>query len=158
VRVTVLCVGGVKGKLARAIHEYEERAGHYWRFRVREVEAGLGKRTKIDPQEVRRSEGNRILSHLPEAGDVIALTRTGKAMGSRDLAGFLEDRAVRSVPEVTFVIGGAFGLAEEVLRRSALRLAISALTLPHEVARLVLAEQLYRAGTISRNEPYHKGP
>jgi len=158
VRVTVLCVGGVKGKLAPAIQEYEGRVGHYWRFQVREVEAGLGRRTKVDPQEVRRAEGTRLLALMPQEGDVVALTREGRAMSSRDLAGFLGDRAVRSVPEVTFVIGGAFGLVGEVLKRSALRLALSALTLPHEVARLVLAEQLYRAGTISRNEPYHKGP
>ena len=157
-RVTVLCVGGVKGRLAPAIQEYEERAGHYWRFQVREVEAGLGKRAKIDPQEVRSAEGARLLAVLPREGDVVALSREGKAMSSRDLAGLLEDRALRSVPEVTFVIGGAFGLGDEVLNRSAVRLALSALTLPHEVARLVLAEQLYRAGTISRNQPYHKGP
>lgn len=157
-RVTVLCVGGVKGALAAAVHEYEERAGHYWRFQVREVESGLGRRAKIDPREVTRAEGARLLAALPSDGDVLALTREGRAVGSRDLADLLEDRALRSVPEVTFVIGGAFGLGDEVLKRATLRIALSALTLPHEVARLVLAEQLYRAGTISRNEPYHKGP
>jgi 23S rRNA (pseudouridine1915-N3)-methyltransferase len=79
-------------------------------------------------------------------------------MDSRELAGFLQDQALRSVPDVTFVIGGAFGLGEEVLTRSTTTLSLSTLTLPHELARLLLAEQLYRAGTISRNEPYHKGP
>lgn len=157
-KVTVLCVGRVKGRLAPAIREYEERAGHYWRLQVREVDAGLGKRAKLDSLEVRRAEGARLLAMLPQDGEVVALSREGRAVSSRDLAVLLEDRAVRSVPEVTFVIGGAFGLGDEVLKRSGLRLALSALTLPHEVARLVLAEQLYRAGTISRNEPYHKGP
>ena len=157
-KVTVLCVGRVKGTLGPAIREYEERAGQYWRLQVREVEAGIGKRAKIDPHAVRRAEGARLLAMLPQSGEVVALSREGRAVNSRDLASLLEDRAVRSVPEVTFVIGGAFGLGDEVLKRSALRLALSALTLPHEVARLVLAEQLYRAGTISRNEPYHKGP
>lgn len=157
-KVTVLCVGSVKGPLAPAVHEYEERAARYWRFQVREVEAGLGKRAKLEPQEVRRAEGARLLAALPQEGEVVALTREGRAVGSGDLAGLLEDRALRSVPEVTFVIGGAFGLGDEVLKRATLRLALSAFTLPHEVARLVLAEQLYRAGTISRNEPYHKGP
>jgi len=158
VRVAVLCVGGVKGPLASVIQEYEGRAGRYWRFRAEEVDAGLGKSRKADPRAVRAAEGARLLARLPASGDVVALTREGKPMGSRDLAGFLEDRALRSSPGVTFVIGGAFGLGDEVLERSTLKLALSALTLPHEVARLLLAEQLYRAGTISRNEPYHKGP
>lgn len=157
-RVTVLCVGGVKGALAPAIREYEERAGRYWRFLVQEVEGGLGKSTRVNPREVMKVEGSRLLEKMPSNGEVVALTREGKALGSRELAGFLEDRALRSVQEVTFVIGGAFGLGDDVLKRAALRLSLSTLTLPHEVARLVLAEQIYRAGTISRNEPYHKGP
>ena len=158
VRVTVLCVGGVKGPLAPAVGEYEDRAAHYWRFRVQEVEGGLGKGTRANPRDVLKAEGSRLLGQIPATGLVVALTREGKAMSSRDLAGFLDEQALRSVQDVTFVIGGAFGLGDEVLRRANLRLALSALTLPHEVARLVLAEQLYRAGTMARNEPYHKGP
>ena len=88
----------------------------------------------------------------------MALTREGKALGSRDLARYLEERALHSVDAVTFVIGGAFGLGGGVLKRSDLLLSLSAMTLPHDMARLLLVEQLYRAGTISRNEPYHKGP
>ncbi len=79
-------------------------------------------------------------------------------MGSRELADFMAERALRSVQDVTFVIGGAFGLGEGILERSTLRLSLSPMTLPHEIARLLLVEQLYRAGTILRNEPYHKGP
>ncbi|NNM03515.1 MAG: 23S rRNA (pseudouridine(1915)-N(3))-methyltransferase RlmH, partial [Gemmatimonadetes bacterium] len=71
---------------------------------------------------------------------------------------FMEERANRSVRDLSFVIGGAFGLGERIVERSGLKLALSSMTLPHEIARLFLAEQLYRAGTILRNEPYHKGP
>ena len=157
-RVTLLCVGGVRGPLEGAIHDYEDRAARYWRLQVVEVEAGLGKGRRLNPSEVMGAEADRLLARLPAGGEVVALSRDGTAMGSRELARLLEERALRSVPDVTFVIGGAFGLGEEVLKRSTRRLSLSALTLPHEVARLLLAEQLYRAGTISRNEPYHKGP
>ena len=157
-RLTVLCVGGVKGPLAEAIGAYEERAGRYWRLRTVEVEDGAGKRSKILPLAVREAEARRLLAHLPGSGEVVALTREGQAVSSRRLARMMEEWGVRAVPEVTFLIGGAFGLGEEAVKRSTLTLSLSAMTLPHEMARLVLLEQLYRAGTISRNEPYHKGP
>jgi 23S rRNA (pseudouridine1915-N3)-methyltransferase len=85
------------------------------------------------------------------------MTREGESMASEELARYLERHAVRSSPGVAFVIGGAHGLAEAVLERGRRRLSLSKMTLPHEMARLVLAEQLYRAGTILRGEPYHKG-
>lgn len=157
-RVTTLCVGTAKGQLGGVIHDYEERARRYWRFRAVEVEPGPGRGARGTPPEVLKAEGARLVAQLPDKGEVVAMTRGGTAMDSRELAGFLQDQALRSVPDVIFVIGGAFGLGEEVLTRSTTRLSLSALTLPHELARLFLAEQLYRAGTISRNEPYHKGP
>ncbi|NNM06610.1 MAG: 23S rRNA (pseudouridine(1915)-N(3))-methyltransferase RlmH [Gemmatimonadetes bacterium] len=113
----------------------------------------------MDPEKVKKGEEERLLGRFPtNSGEVVALTREGKGLGSRELARFLQERMVRSVPSVTFVIGGAFGLGEGVLKRSTLRLRISRMTLPHDLARLFLVEQLYRAGTITRNEPYHKGP
>jgi 23S rRNA (pseudouridine1915-N3)-methyltransferase len=158
VRVTTLCVGTAKGQLGGVIQDYEERTRRYWRFRAVEVEPGPGRGARGTPPEVLNAEGGRLVAQLPDRGEVVVLTRGGTAMDSRELAGFLQDQALRSVPDVVFVIGGAFGLGEEVLTRSTTRLSLSALTLPHELARLLLAEQLYRAGTISRNEPYHKGP
>ena len=77
-------------------------------------------------------------------------------MRSRELAGYLEGHAVHSSPGVAFVIGGAFGLGVPVMERARRKLSLSSFTLPHEMARLVLAEQLYRAGTLVRGEPYHK--
>lgn len=157
-KVNLLCVGDAKGPLAPAVEEYEARARRYWRLQVWEVEAGAGRGRQADAREVLQAEEARILGRLPPRGEVVALTREGKPMGSRDLAGFLGERALRSVEAVTFVIGGAFGLGPGILERSQLRLSLSAMTLPHDLARLVLVEQLYRAGTIGRNEPYHKGP
>jgi 23S rRNA (pseudouridine1915-N3)-methyltransferase len=157
-KVNLLCVGDSKGPLAPAVEEYEARARRYWRLQVWEVEAGAGRGGTAGPGEVRRGEEARLLSRLPPRGEVVALTREGKSMASRELARFLEERALRSVESVTFVIGGAFGLGPGILERSQLRLSLSTMTLPHDLARLLLVEQLYRAGTIGRNEPYHKGP
>ncbi len=157
-RLHLLCVGKTRGSLREATLDFETRAGRYWRLEVQEVQAGLGKGRKAEAEKVRRAEEERLMARLEKTGgEVIALTREGRPMGSRELASFLDQRGVRSVQNVSFVIGGAFGLGEGILKRSNLKLSLSPLTLPHEVARLVLAEQLYRAGTILRNEPYHKG-
>jgi 23S rRNA (pseudouridine1915-N3)-methyltransferase len=155
VRLLVLAVGRVRGPLAAAVAEYEERASRYWKLEVVEVDAGASR--DAAPERVMEAEGQRLLARVPDGASVFALTREGKAMGSRSLARALEEHAVRSSPGVAFAIGGAFGLAATVLARANRRLSLSAMTLPHEMARLVLAEQLYRAGTILRGEPYHKG-
>lgn len=119
----------------------------------------MGKGRKVDGEKVRMAEEDRLLARLPKGGgELVALTRVGKALGSRELAQFMAKQALGSVQEVTFLIGGAFGLGKGILERSTLQLSISPMTLPHEIARLLLVEQLYRAGTILRNEPYHKGP
>ncbi|RMH11437.1 MAG: 23S rRNA (pseudouridine(1915)-N(3))-methyltransferase RlmH, partial [Gemmatimonadetes bacterium] len=108
------------------------------------------------PDAVRAAEAERLLRRLPADADLVALTREGRAWDSRGLATYLEEGALHA-RDRAFVIGGAFGLGEAVLARASWRWSLSALTFPHEVARLVLVEQLYRAGTILRGEPYHKG-
>ena len=155
-KVLVVAVGKVRGVFEAPVDEYETRARRYWKLEVAEVDAGAPGKNP-DPRRVKEAEGERILERIPEGLEVVALTREGKGMGSRDLAAFLEENAVRSSPGVAFVLGGAFGLADAVLRRARARLSLSPMTLPHEMARLVLAEQLYRAGSILRGEPYHKG-
>lgn len=151
-----MAVGRVRGPLEGAVSDYEERAGRYWKLEVAEVEAGAPGRAP-EAARVMEAEAERLLSRIPERFHVLALTRVGKGVGSRDLARVLETQAVRSTPGVAFVLGGAFGLAPAVLERAQRRISLSPLTLPHEMARLVLAEQLYRAGTLLRGEPYHKG-
>ena len=135
-KITAIVVGRAGAPLKDAILEYETRAGRYWKFNVIDV----------------ASEA------LPERAQIVALTRTGRGMSSTELAGYLQDHALHSTPEVCFVIGGASGLGAGVLDRAQKRWSLSDATLPHQLARLLLAEQLYRAGTIIRNEPYHKGP
>lgn len=152
----LVAVGKVKGPLAPVVAEYERRAARYWKLAIEEVDAGA-RRGSQDSRAVMSAEAGRLLARVPDELELIALTRGGKQMGSEELSGYLQELGVRSSAGVAFVIGGAHGLAQDVLTRARRRLSLSAMTLPHEVARLVLAEQLYRAGTIARGEPYHKG-
>ena len=154
-RADLVVVGRVRGPLSDAVGEYERRAARYWKFNVVEVGAATGRNRSAE--RVMEEEAERILCAVGPTLDLVALTRDGKPMASTVLATYLSDAMVRASPGVAFVIGGAFGLHSTVLARATLSLSLSAMTLPHEMARLVLAEQLYRAGTILRNEPYHKG-
>jgi len=156
VKLRMVVVGGVKGALGEVVQEYETRAGRYWKFSVDEVSAGA-RGARATAAEVRAAEEERILGRLPDRGRVILLSREGKGLSSRALARMLQEAAVRAEPEVCFVIGGAFGVGPGVRKRTDRSLSLSEATLTHEIARLVLAEPLYRAGTIIRNEPYHKG-
>lgn len=154
-KVTLVVVGRVKGPLAPAAAEFEARARRYWKLELVEVEAGApGRRT---PPEVIAAEEERILVRLPDDAEVVALTRGGEGMGSEELASWLGELGLGGSAGPAFVVGGAFGLGERVMARARRRLSLSRFTLPHELARLVLVEQLYRAGTILRGEPYHKG-
>lgn len=155
--VTVVVVGRVRGHLADAVAEYEGRARHYWKLEVVEVEAGAS-RGKDDPETVMAAEGERILARIPDGAELAVLDRTGKGLSSRGLSEWLGEHALRGSQGVALVIGGAYGVHRDVQARARRRISLSAMTFPHEMARLMLAEQLYRAGTILRGEPYHKGP
>lgn len=152
----LVVVGRVRNDLSTPVREYEKRAARYWKLEVIEV-AGGGPGRAAGPDAVRAAEADRILTRIPPELEVVALTREGQGMDSRELAGYLEQHGVRSSAGVAFVVGGAFGLGGAVLERARRTLSLSGMTLPHEMARLLFAEQLYRAGTILRGEPYHKG-
>ncbi len=157
-KITAIVVGRARAPLKDPILEYEKRLRRYWKFEAIEVASGAARSTKTRPDRVIEVEEARLLARLPERGQIVALTRTGGGMSSMDLVGYLQHHALQSTAEVCFVVGGAFGLGTGILDRAHKRWSLSEATLPHELARLVLAEQLYRAGTIIRNEPYHKGP
>jgi 23S rRNA (pseudouridine1915-N3)-methyltransferase len=155
-KVAVVSVGKAKGAVGEAIGEYEARARRYFAFESHEVKEEQY-RGRGDAPRVRDEEGKRLLARVPAGAEVVALHETGKAWDSHKLSGYLAELQLRSSPGAAFVIGGAYGLSDEILARASHTLALGAMTLPHEVARLVLTEQLYRAGTIQRGEPYHKG-
>ena len=151
------CLLAVVGKprnaaLATAIRDYEERAARYWPLEVHEVkeEAARG----ASPAVVMRKEGERLGAHVGSAR-MIACEAGGTSFTSEAFALWLQ-RERETGRDIAFVIGGAFGLAPDLTKRASRRLALAPWTLPHELARLVLAEQLYRAGSIVRGEPYHK--
>ena len=155
-RIAIIVVGSPARRLADAIAEYEKRAARYWPLDVIEVRAERATRG-AGADRVRSAEGERLWARVPTDAETIALTRDGDALSSPELAQLLQQRAVEGHAGIAFLIGGALGLADDVIQRCSRRLRLSEMTLPHELARLVLAEQLYRAGTIVRNEPYHKG-
>jgi len=152
-RIVVAVVGKPRNAaVATAISDYETRAARYWPLDVHEVrEERAG---SLPPAQVREREGARLLERSG-SGRVIACDPGGRSFTSGEFAEWLrgEREAER---DMSFVIGGAYGLGDGVLSRAVMRLSLAPWTLPHELARLVLAEQLYRAGSIVRGEPYHK--
>lgn len=155
-KVSLIAVGRPSSLLEPAIREFESRAGRYWKLESMDVSAE--KASKNRPVgDVLAAEAERILAAVPDGTEIVAMTRTGTRWDSRDLARYLNELAVSAGPGATFVVGGAYGLDDRLLGEARHRLSLSAMTMPHDLARLVLAEQLYRAGTIVRGEPYHKG-
>jgi len=154
VRLVVAAVGKPRDRhLAAAIQEYETRATRYWPLTVVEVREASAK--GMSAAETRRREGERLVERLPEGALVLACDERGDRLTSPEFASLLTT-ARDSARDVAFVIGGAYGLDDAVRRAASRALQLAPWTLPHELARLVLAEQLYRAGTIARGEPYHK--
>jgi 23S rRNA (pseudouridine1915-N3)-methyltransferase len=155
-KVRIVAVGKPGRLVGEAIAEYEKRAARYWSFDFAEVKEERAVKGLSD-EAVRSAEGERILQRVPDGFELVALTRTGTAWPSTRLSQYLQQLAVQGGAGVAFVIGGAIGLGSNVIQRATKQLRISDMTLTHELARLVLTEQLYRAGTIARGEPYHKG-
>ena len=139
--------------IAAAIREYETRASRYWPLEVHEVREEPSRSGSADL--VREREGERLLGAVPAGARVVACELTGQPMTSEQFARWMQDQRERA-RDVAIMIGGAFGLGQNVRDRTSSTLGLASWTLPHELARLVLAEQLYRAGTIVRGEPYHK--
>ena len=151
----LVAVGRLKnGPIREACGDYVARVQRYLKLEVVEVREG-GRRDNRAAL-AREDEGKALLKAIPGSSQLVALTRLGTAETSSKFAGRLESWRDRGL-DVVFVIGGAHGLDENVLKRANHQLSLSSWTLPHELARLTLLEQLYRACTILRGEPYHKG-
>ncbi len=151
----LVCVGKPRDRaLADAIREYETRAARYWPLDVREVREEPARGVSADL--VREREGERLLGIVDARTHVVACDAAGIEQSSEEFASWMQRQRERASEDVAFLLGGALGLAATVRARAATRLSFGRWTMPHELARVVLAEQLYRAGTIVRGEPYHK--
>lgn len=145
-KITVIAVGKLKERFWRdACAEYSKRLEGYCKLSVREI-----------PDSNMAQEAALILDALPERAPVIVLDIAGKPTSSEQLARTVEDYTISGTSHLVFVIGGSDGLTPEVKARAALRMSFGPLTLPHNLARVVLLEQIYRAFKIIKGEPYHK--
>ncbi|HKE94558.1 MAG TPA: 23S rRNA (pseudouridine(1915)-N(3))-methyltransferase RlmH [Povalibacter sp.] len=138
----------------QAFEEYAGRLTADYRLELREI--ALGQRSgSATAQQAMAKEGERMLAAIPPRSYVVALQVTGKALSSEQLAQFLQTRA-RDGRDVAFLIGGPDGIAPELDAKADLRWSLSALTLPHGLARVMVAEALYRAVSIVKGHPYHR--
>jgi 23S rRNA (pseudouridine1915-N3)-methyltransferase len=154
-RFSLLCVGRLTLPYLNAgCAEFAERIKRYLPLSITEIKEHKTGR-KQDLKRIISTEGENLEQRIPAGAFVIALDQRGKSMGSEQLAELMNDHMVRSIPEWTLLIGGPYGLSENLRKRADLVLSLSAMTLTHQMARLLLLEQLYRCCTIIRNEPYH---
>ena len=156
---TILCVGKMKEKAYRQMaDEYLKRLSRYGKYEETESPdlpepAGAGEALE---EQLKAKEGEAILSKIRPGDRVIAMTIGGKRRSSEELAKHLEEMKVAGVGRVVFVIGGSLGLGKNVLERADEELSMSPMTFPHQLARVMLLEQLYRAEKINAGERYHK--
>lgn len=157
--VTILCVGKLKERYWReACAEYVKRLGAFCRLTVTEV---AEERLPDDPSAAQiaaavAAEGARLLERIPKDCAVIALCIEGREMDSTALSGYIRRLAVDGVSRVCLMIGGSWGLSDAVKARARLRFSMSPLTFPHQLARVMLLEQVYRAFQIDAGGKYHK--
>ena len=153
-KITFVAVGSVKkSSIAEASADYLKRIKRYAPVDIVEVK-DEGASLKMPREDVLRKEGQRILSALGQGGYTVVLADTGSSMTSAAFSKFIEGLMNQGRKTVSFVVGGAYGLHKDVYDRADLILSLSAMTLPHDLARLFLYEQVYRAFTIMRGEPY----
>ena len=146
-KITIVAIGKLKEKfLVEGVAEYLKRLRLFSKIEIREIPEC---RT-ID------EEGKKILAQMPKDSFVFVLDVAGTAITSENFAKKISDLNLRGVSNITFVIGGAFGLSDEVKKISDFKMSLSEMTFTHQMARLILLEQIYRAFKINRGEPYHK--
>ncbi|MDU1203749.1 MAG: 23S rRNA (pseudouridine(1915)-N(3))-methyltransferase RlmH [Clostridiales bacterium] len=158
-RINIVCVGKIKEKyLKLGIDEFKKRLSKYCKLEIIELEDEKAPENLSDKEMliIKEKEGKKILSKIKDNSYVIALAIDGKNLSSEELAQTINKLGVRGVSNITFVIGGSLGLSDEVLSRADYKLSFSKMTFPHQLMRLILLEQVYRAYRINNGEPYHK--
>lgn len=157
--VTVLAVGRMKEKPYRMMaDEYMKRLSRYGRFEEIELPdlPEPGNSSPAIEQQIKDREGEAILSRIRPGAHVVAMTIPGKQWDSPGLSRHMEELMTRGVSDIVFVIGGSLGLSDRVIARADEEMSMSKMTFPHQLARVMLMEQLYRAMKIRAGERYHK--
>lgn len=160
IRVNIICIGKIKEKyFTDAINEYAKRLSAFCKFSVVEfaeekIRSNNPNQSQID--EVIEAEGKRIMQKIGASDYVAAMCIEGKLMSSEELSKTLDNVSLGGKSTVDFIIGGSYGLSNTVKSRADLRLSMSKMTFPHQMARMILSEQIYRAFEISTNGKYHK--
>ena len=158
-RINIVCVGKIKEKyLKLGIDEFKKRLSKYCKLEIIELEDEKAPENLSDKEMlmIKEKEGKKILSKIKDNSYVIALAIDGKNLSSEELAETINKLGVRGISNITFVIGGSLGLSDEVWSRADYKLSFSKMTFPHQLMRLILLEQVYRAYRINNGEPYHK--
>ena len=157
-KITVVCAGKLKEKYLRdGVAEYEKRLRPYADLRTIEIiEERMKDRPSLaEKEEVLRREGERLSSQIPQRAYLIVLDVGGEEMSSEKFSARIDRLILMGESHIAFLIGGPFGLSDELRQRADLRLSFSQFTLPYQLIRLFLMEQIYRSFKISRHEPYH---
>ena len=158
-KIKIVTVGKLKEKyLKDGIAEYSKRISRFAKLEMIELtdEKTPDKASEIENQKILETEGARILSKIGERDFVLVLAIEGKTFSSEEFSKQLEEASIKGYSTLTFIIGGSLGLEPSVKNRANLSVSFGRLTLPHQLMRLVLVEQIYRAFTIQQGSPYHK--
>ena len=153
--ITIYAVGKIKEKFYRqAMEEYEKRLGRYCKLKI--VEVADEKTPETENRQIKEKEGERLLKQMKDGSFIIALAIQGKKLDSVAFSQKIGTLGLHGVSDIGFVIGGSLGLSDAVLSRADMLLSFSDMTFPHQLMRVILLEQVYRAYRISSGEPYHK--
>ncbi|MDF2908704.1 MAG: hypothetical protein K0R34_4025 [Herbinix sp.] len=158
-KVTLICVGKLKEKyLTQGVEEYVKRLSRYCSLDIIELadEKTPDNASSVVEDMIKKKEGERILKALKEDSYCIALAIDGVMLTSPELAEKIDTLGISGTSHISFIIGGSLGLSEEVIKRADYKLSFSKMTFPHQLMRLILLEQVYRAYRIIHNQPYHK--
>ena len=157
-RFYVICIGKLKDAYLRdGVAEFVKRMRPYGGITITELnESKIGdKPSDADRKQIVIEEGERLLKNVPKNAYTVLLDVYGKTMSSEDLAKTVAKLEVDGVSDMAFIVGGAFGVSDELRRSVNYKLSFSPMTFTHQMVRLLLVEQIYRASKINRNEPYH---
>lgn len=158
-KITILCVGKIKEKFYRdAIAEYEKRLSRYCKLEIIEVpdEKTPDGASEVVEQQIKEKEAERMEKYLRDGAFICALAIDGKQLDSVELSEKIERLGTSGTSHIIFLIGGSLGMSEKLLKKADMKLSFSKMTFPHQLMRVILLEQIYRAYRIMNGEPYHK--